>query len=329
MSEPENPFTPLAASPPMSPAIPPKMNRSMQIFWGPNGLRAGWRVLIFLAICAVILFGVGYASRGINGGQISTMPFSPQVLLASEATLFGIVLLASWIMSKAEGRALASYGIPWRHAFRGEFWKGAVIGFAAISALLGALRLANVFHLGSAALHGSELWKYASLWAGAFLGVAFFEEFLFRGYALFTLTTGIGFWPAALLCSAVFGGVHIGNSGETWVGACSAGAIGLLFCAMLRRTGDLWMPIGFHAAWDWGETFFYGVPDSGQVAPGHLFSANLTGPTWLTGGSVGPEASWLCLILILCLFLLFAAWKSGVRYPDARPGSGALEVETS
>ena len=84
------------------------------------------------------------------------------------------------------------------------------------------------------------------------------------------------------------------------------------------------MPIGFHAAWDWGETFFYGVPDSGEVAPGHLFSASLTGPNWLSGGSVGPEASWLCLLLIVCLFLVFAVGAREVRYPDVQPNTGPL-----
>jgi uncharacterized protein len=29
---------------------------------------------------------------------------------------------------------------------------------------------------------------------------------------------------------------------------------GLLFCLSLRRTGSLWWAVGFHAAWDWGQT---------------------------------------------------------------------------
>jgi uncharacterized protein len=161
-----------------------------------------------------------------------------------------------------------------------------------------------------------EILKYATLWACALLAVAFFEEYAFRGYALFTLTTGMMFWPAALLCSVIFGSVHLGNSGETRVGAFSAGLIGLLFCLLLRKTGTLWMPIGFHAAWDWGETFFYGVPDSGQVAPGHLFNATLSGPLWLTGGTVGPEASWLCIILILALLAIFSVLLRETKYPD-------------
>jgi len=287
------------------------------IFWGPNGIRAGWRLVMACAICLVILAGSASVSRLMRQGQVPQNPFSPGVLFAGEGTLFGIVLAATWIMSKLEGRHLASYGLPWHRAFRGEFWKGTAIGFLAISILIGALRVAGVFHLGEASLHGAELFKYATLWACALLAVAFFEEFAFRGYALFTLTTGMTFWPSAFLCSTFFGYVHHGNSGETWLGAFSAGLIGLLFCLLLRKTGSLWMPLGFHAAWDWGETFFYGVPDSGQIAPGHLFNATLSGPLWLTGGTVGPEASWLCIILILALLAIFSVLLREAKYPDS------------
>jgi hypothetical protein len=82
--------------------------------------------------------------------------------------------------------------------------------------------------------------------------------------------------------------------------------IGLFFCLTLLRTGNLWFAVGFHAAWDWGETFIYSVPDSGLVVPGHLLSSSLRGPDWLSGGSVGPEGSVLCFIVILLAWVLFS-----------------------
>jgi hypothetical protein len=56
-----------------------------------------------------------------------------------------------------------------------------------------------------------------------------------------------------------------------------------------------------HAAWDWGESFFYGVPDSGAVAQGHLLNSSLHGANWLTGGTVGPEGSWLVFPVLLLM----------------------------
>jgi uncharacterized protein len=283
---------------------------------GPNGIRAGWRVLIFLAIVIALIAGLTFALLAINHGKVPQNQLDPQFALENEAFDFFAVLFASWVMTRMERRKIADYGLPWERAFCGQFWQGIAIGFASITALLGALRLAGVFHLGTIALHGLEVWKYAALWGVTFLFVGLFEEYFFRGYPLFTLTTGMTFWPAAIFLSALFGLVHHSNSGENWLGSFNAGLVGLLFCLMVRRTGDLWLPIGFHAAWDWGETYFYGVPDSGQVAQGHLFNASFSGPTWLTGGSVGPEGSWLCVALLVILWIIFAMWLREEKYPN-------------
>ena len=102
---------------------------------------------------------------------------------------------------------------------------------------------------------------------------------------------GIGFWPAAILLSLLFGRVHLENPGEGWVGAAGVVMIGLVFAFGLRRTGNLWLVVGWHASFDFGETFLFSVPNSGIVFSGHLSNAALHGATWLTGGTVGPEGS--------------------------------------
>jgi len=99
----------------------------------------------------------------------------------------------------------------------------------------------------------------------------------------------------------------------------NAGAFGLLACFLLRRTGNLWMPSGLHLAFDWGETYFYGVADSGQTLPGHLLNSTSSGPTWLSGGTVGPEGSLLCTLLIVLVWVFCAAWLREVKYPKLAP----------
>jgi membrane protease YdiL (CAAX protease family) len=145
--------------------------------------------------------------------------------------------------------------------------------------------------------------------------VALFEEFLFRGYFQFVLTERAGFWTTAVFGSALFGAIHLANKFETPIGALGAGLIGLFFCLTLRRTGSLWFAVGFHAAWDWGQTFVFGVPDSGTTDPGHLLSPSIHGNPWLTGGIVGPEASVFLLIIVAGLWLAFDR-----RYRIARYG---------
>lgn len=281
-----------------------------EVFYGPSELRAGWRLLIFLAIVIACTELSNFMVRRLLPGADGATSF-----LVREVMDFLIFLFASGVLGRIESRTIADYGLPWRRMFRSEYWQGSLLGFASITVLLVAMRTAGVFHFGSIALHGPEIWKWATVYALVFILVALREEFRARGYALFTLSTGIGFWPAAILSAAFFGYSHHGNSGEDWIGLFNAGVFGLLACFLLRRTGNLWMPIGFHMAFDWGETYFYGVPDSGQTLPGHLLNSSSSGAAWLSGGTVGPEGSVLCTLLIVVVWLICAAWLRQVKFP--------------
>ncbi|MGB8675474.1 MAG: hypothetical protein WCD27_14070, partial [Candidatus Acidiferrales bacterium] len=96
-----------------------------------------------------------------------------------------------------------------------------------------------------------------------------------------------------------------------------AGSFGVLAAFSLFRTGTIWFAIGMHAAWDWAETYFYGVPDSGLIAQGHLFNSSSHGARWLTGGTVGPEGSCIALgVLVLAaigIHFLFPARQIASR----------------
>ena len=78
---------------------------------------------------------------------------------------------------------------------------------------------------------------------------------------------------------------------------------------MLRRTGNLWFMVGFHAASDYAETFIYSTPDSGMLAQGHMLNSSFHGARWLTGGTIGPEGSVLVLgVLVLLLAAVYAMY---------------------
>ena len=117
-----------------------------------------------------------------------------------------------------------------------------------------------------------------------------------------------GFWNAAWVTSFLFGAGHTGNNGENWIGIFAAGAIGFVFCVSVYVTGSAWWAIGCHAAWDWGETYFYGTADSGLVAKGHLLTATPAGPAFWSGGTDGPEGSVLVLAVIALLLLAVLAF---------------------
>lgn len=249
--------------------------------------------------------------------QRSSPPTRAPALWGMLATEFLGVLAAiipAVVMARIEKRPLGDYGLPAKEAFGKRFWVGALWGIVALTVLMVTLRGLHGFYFGNLALHGGRILKFALFWGVVFLLVGFFEEFLLRGYTQFTLACGIGFWPAAIVLSFLFGAIHLGNPGEAWVGALAAGLIGLFFCLTLRRTGNLWFAVGFHMSFDWGETFLYSVPNSGTKPAGHLFNSSFQGPRWLTGGTVGPEGSVFVFVLIALLWVAFDRMYPEVKY---------------
>jgi uncharacterized protein len=263
-----------------------------RVFVGPDGIRAGWSLLIFVALFAAIALAVRVLAPHIPGLPHGN---SAAAQVTGEVITLGIVLAATAIMARIEGRSVIDYGlrdVRWLP----KFAVGAVWGFLLISGLVGLLRATGYLSFDGQLLHGTTILLDALGLGFVFLMVGLTEEFAFRGYIQSTLARGIGFWPAAVVLSAAFGGIHLLNKGEGPFGALSAGLAGFVFCVALYRTGSLWWSIGLHLTWDWGQSYFYGVPDSGTMMPGHLMATHPSGPSWLSGGTVGPEGSIFVLI---------------------------------
>jgi membrane protease YdiL (CAAX protease family) len=277
------------------------------LFMGPGGLRPGWGIAFYFLMFYGLQRLVGLWGDSWRLGELRSM-------MLEEFLSFIAAIIPSLILGRIEGRQWRNYGLPLRQSFGKLFWLGALWGFCGISILIGSQYEMHAFDFGHLVLHGLRIARFAAFWMLMFLLVAFFEEFLLRGYSQFTLARGLGFWPSAVVLSSVFGLIHLWNGGEEWPGLLAAAAIGLFFCLTLRRTGSLWFAVGFHAAWDWGETFFYSVPDSGTVFPGHLLSSSFHGPRWITGGSVGPEGSALCFVVIAVLWAAFDRTYRETKY---------------
>jgi uncharacterized protein len=299
-----------AAPTPSAPdfAVATQPSYAHALFLGPDGLRSGWGfafyVLMFFLLQKLavnLAWSWDLGSRGLWS------------MMLEEFGNLAAAVIPAVVLAQVERRPWKLYGLPGKLAFGRLFWIGALWGFAAISLLMFALYGLHMFAFGQVVLHGTRLARFAAFWAVMFLLVGLFEEFLLRGYTQFTLARGLGFWAAAMVLSCAFGLIHLRNGGEQWRGLLAAAFIGFFFCLTLRRTGSLWFAVGFHAAWDWGETFLFSVPDSGTVFPGHLLSSSLRGSDWLSGGSVGPEGSVLCFVVIAAVWIAFHR-----IYPPAR-----------
>jgi CAAX protease family protein len=281
-SSPESPSTPGFR-------VPPPAGLASKIFLNDEGLRSGWRLLLFAALWLMIEFVVESLFWQLMGRRIDS--YSPQSVALAELLSFASAYSAALLMARLERRSASLYGLPLRQALGKSFWQGILLGLCEVSLLVGLIAAFGGYSFGGPTVHGGGLLGWGVLWAVAFVFVGLSEEFLFRGYAQYTLGRGIGFWPAAIALSLVFGAVHLRNPGEGVIGAANVAVTGLVFAFALRRTGNLWLAVGWHASFDFGETFLFSVPNSGIVLEHHLSSASLHGGTWLTGGTVGPEAS--------------------------------------
>lgn len=284
-----------------SPPGPPPAGRNPVLF-NDSGLRAGWRLLIWLAGCfffGLLLLTIYSPIRRHLPNDISGDIAKLLVVCA--------ILASNSFMARIEKRSFLAYGLR-DQRWSPHFFFGVVIGWLSLTLMLSGMKAAHHFNFGAQYMHGAPLAIAAALNAFSFLfEVALFEELLFRSYALYTLADGIGFWPASIVLSLLFAGAHISNSGEALAGILAVVFFGLMLCFSVWRTGSILWGLGFHFMWDYSESFLYGVPDSGFVSPQHLLSARFSGPAWITGGTVGPEGSWF-------IFLVLAAIAVAIQF---------------
>jgi uncharacterized protein len=290
-----------------------------EIFISENGLRAGWRLVIWILIFMTLSGVIGIAAVRVfhtRGGAF----LDPRRMIVGDIVITFIpAWIATWIMARLEHRTFEDYYFPARSRFAGKFGWGIVWGLLAVSLLIGmiaALGGYKILGIEMTRATGVSLAYWAALWIGASLAIGFVEEFTFRGYVLRTLADGIGFWPAAVLLSIGFGALHyFAKPYERWEDFASTGLLGFFLCFTIRRTNTLAFAIGWHAAFDWGALYFYSGRNAGEYAIGHLLKTEWRGSDRLTGGMLGPEASWLVFIVIAVLFLSFAPVSrfSGLR----------------
>jgi len=286
-----------------------------RIFFNSDGLRAGWRLLIFVGIYV----GLGYAANSILPRLFHLQQRSfldPIGLSVDELQALVQVVTATWIMTRIERRSFADYGIPVRDAFGRNFWVGISWGLASTSLLVGLIAVLGGYRIVGLAIHGGALWYFLGLWIVTNVLIGFAEELQFRAYLLTTLADGIGFWWASILLSIGFGALHYFlKPHERWEDFASTGLLALFMCLTLRRTGSLAFAIGWHAAFDFANLFVWSGQNAGQYAVGHLLETRWEGPPWLTGGLLGPEASWMVFVVIALMFGLFDRLYAEKKFP--------------
>ncbi len=194
-----------------------------------------------------------------------------------------------------------------------HFWRnsisGALIGFLLISIVILVMYLGKGYTILS---FNPVSFLIPALALGISSGI--FEEILFRGIIFRITEEKLGSIWALAISSSFFGFAHLANPNSTLFSAVAISIeAGLLLGATYIYSGNLWLPIFLHFAWNFSEGGIYGAIISGNDIKKCLINAKFTGSDLLTGGAFGPENSVQAMILgLLAAFIfLWLARKQG------------------
>jgi uncharacterized protein len=248
---------------------------------------------------APLLLGFGFLLQALLG-----------TLAGMTMANLAVALFANWIALKIfADRPLAALGLWWNRASADNFAVGLVGGIGAACVVLTPPLAAGVAHIARIPE------EQPTIWAALFLAVFLFagsaaEEILFRGFGFQTLLANFGVWTAIVPVAVLFGLLHRGNPGATWLGIVNTMGFGAVFGYAFVRSRDLWLPIGLHFGWNLTLPLF-GVDVSGLRMDVTGYEMSWTAGALWSGGAYGPEASLLTSAVVVLLFLY--VWKAPVR----------------
>jgi len=189
-----------------------------------------------------------------------------------------------------------------------ELMAGMVIGALLFTTTIGILRALGRYQV--LGMNSASVLMYPL--AGSIVS-GVLEEVVFRGVLFRLVEERLGSGIALAVSAVLFGTAHLANPGASALGAASIVIeAGILLAGAYLLTRRLWLPIGLHFAWNFMEAGVFGVEVSGRHIQG-LLQGRLNGPTWLTGGAFGPEASLLAVVICLAagIEFIFLATRRG------------------
>lgn len=198
-----------------------------------------------------------YAVRLMAALEAGAQPPEPPELLADQETLkigfsftlayhLGIVAIGVLVVGRGPRMLWRSLGLE--RLPRDSWWVVPAATVGAYVSVLAYSLLVEAFGVDILIPESTIPWEIAReagtlalAGVAAVLGAPLAEELLFRGYLFGGLAARWGFWPAALLSSALFSANHLdlGSFLPFW-------AIGVLLCWLFWRRGSLWPSIVTH-----------------------------------------------------------------------------------
>lgn len=287
----------------------------MNIFILPDGrLRAGWRLLLFLAFFIVSMI----VANGVVRFAVGDPAAAPlmKVLAASSIAGFLAVLFSTFLMTALiEHQPFSTIGLQGRRAAGTEAalgLGGAVVLIAAIAAIERAAGLITFQSFDSQP--GSIIPVLVATMAMILISAAT-EELLFRGYPFQRLIEGTNTGWSLVISSILFGMLHWSNPHSTVLAVINTVLAGILLSLCYLKTQRLWLAIGFHFGWNWALALM-ALPVSGlEMGAMPWRAVPASSKTWLYGGDYGPEGG-IIATAALGLAIVWVLAKTWASVPD-------------
>jgi len=218
-----------------------------------------------------------------------------ELILASIAgRLVAVIVCTALLLALWDRRPFSSVGLSLDRGWATEFAFGTAQGLAMMAILAAVLVAVGQARITAGPDFSPLYWTYLGLLL--FAGAAA-EELLFRGYGFQRLLDAVGPAISIALLAVLFGWVHRGNPNAGPLGLANAVLVGILLALFYLRTRRLWLLIGLHWAWNFTQVSL-GFPVSGIRIDQMPLAAAALGPPEISGGAYGPEASWLCTLVL-------------------------------
>jgi uncharacterized protein len=272
-------------------------------------LRPPWvRLIVLLVLFVLVDIVVGGIDQGLDDVPVLGLPVG--VVLAA------LVLLAYVkAVRLIERRDVAELA---RDGAAADLRRGTLIGIGLFAVSIGIIAMFGGYRAGWGSI-GVMITSF-----GLMCAVAAAEELIFRGVLFRIVEEMAGTWGALIVSALIFGALHLVNPDATvWGALAIAIEAGLMFGAAYAATRTLWLPIGMHLGWNFAEGGIFGVTVSGSHGTPGLLKGTMSGSAVLTGGSFGPEASLVAILICgipTVLFLRLAA-RRGRIHPRSRRAS--------
>jgi membrane protease YdiL (CAAX protease family) len=166
-----------------------------------------------------------------------------------------------------------------------------------------ALGVGRVFVMWAAA---SDTLVLLGVWGFGFVGVALFEEGLFRGYLLSQLSARFSGAVAIVAQAVIFAAFHLGTysaSRYVWLGLLNVGVLAVVQAVLVVRTHSLMAAVGFHLAWDVVQTLLLMQQLKGVDT---VLNLRITEGLW-AGTAFTPEAGLIVSVAVTGFGVLLAA----------------------